>query len=448
MGEDYTKVEQQIEKMRKLYLQVGDFIDKLPDVIPIDLRKKIKKLIFGDKELKALMDGVEAHRPPRFFIIGRTGVGKSSLINALRGTYVAKVCDTRSCTAGISTYNCMEGDRVIMEICDTRGIAESESLDDSVSAEEMLVQQINEFSPDAAIFMLNCMHRDDVKSDALFLQKLATAYNKVNGARLPIVVVINKSDEMAPARIKDPSEYPSQKIAKIDEVIQYYKGIIMKSGLEFDDIIAVSSLIDWKTSDGVEIAVEDIDNLPKNDIDKLEIAFDGRYHIEELIDILEKAILDYEAQMGLRMAVRLAEVTKRLANHLNSIFSGIAATIALTPIPVSDIYFLLLLQAVLVYLIAALSGRELSVETALEFITSVGGVVGLGNVFKLIAQQGAKLINIVFPGAGSAISAAVASYGTATIGKIAIAYYIDGVTLAEAKKKFETEQMVDKPVED
>lgn len=444
MGDDYTKIEQQMQRMRKLFLQIGDFIDKLPDVIPIAARKKIKDLIFGDKELKALMDGVEAHRPPRFFIIGRTGVGKSSLINALCGTYVAKVCDTRSCTAGISTYNCMEGDRVIMEICDTRGIAESESLDDSVSAEEMLVQQINEFSPDAAIFMLNCTHRDDVKSDALFLQKLATAYNKVNGSRLPIVVVINKSDEMAPARIKDPSEYTPQKIDKINEVIQYYKGIIMKSGLEFDDIIAVSSLIDWQTSDGVEITVEDIDNLPKNDIDKLEIAFDGRYHIEELIDILEKAILDYEAQMGLRMAVRLAEVIKRLANHLNGIFSGIAAAIATTPIPVSDIYLLLILQTVLVCLIAVLGGRDMSWESAREFVLSLGGVVGLGNGFKLAAQQASKLI----PGAGSVISAAIAWVGTAAIGKGAIAYYIDGATLAEAKKKFETEQKVDKSVKD
>jgi hypothetical protein len=43
------------------------------------------------------------------------------------------------------------------------------------------------------------------------------------------------------------------------------------------------------------------------------MAFDGRYHIEELLDILEKAILDFEAQMGLRMAARLKDVVIRIA---------------------------------------------------------------------------------------------------------------------------------------
>jgi hypothetical protein len=55
---------------------------------------------------------------------------------------------------------------------------------------------------------------------------------------------------------------------------------------------------------------------------------------------------------------RLNEVVNRLARHLNKIFSGISATVALTPIPVSDIYVLLIIQAVLVSLIASLSGRD------------------------------------------------------------------------------------------
>lgn len=52
-----------------------------------------------------------------------------------------------------------------MELCDTRGFAESESLNAVVSAEQMLIDQINEFSPDVAILMLNCTHRDDVDTD-------------------------------------------------------------------------------------------------------------------------------------------------------------------------------------------------------------------------------------------------------------------------------------------
>ena len=435
---DKIKIEQRMQNMKKFYIKAGDLIDKLPDAIPEKTRVMLKDTILGDKELKNLMEGIDSHRPPRIFLVGRTGVGKSSLINALCGSYVAPVSDTRSCTENAQAYKCMDGDRVLMEILDTRGIAESESLNTEVSAEDMLINQINEFSPDVAIMMLNCTHRDDVNSDVSFLKKLVKSYSEINSMRLPVVVVVNKSDEMAPTRFKIPTEYPQNKIAKIQEVVQYYKGIIVKNGLKIDDIIAVSSLIDWQTPDGIEIDVEYIDNLPKNDIDNLQIGFDGRYNIEELLDILEEAILDFDAQMGLRMAARLTEVVHRLVRHLNKIFSGISATVALTPIPVSDIYVLLIIQSVLVSLIASLSGRDISLDTAKEFIFSMGGVAGAGYVFRVAAQQASKLLNAVWPGSGSAVSSGIAAVGTSAIGKAAIAYYIDEQDMEEVKKIFDS----------
>lgn len=437
MKDDKMKIEQRLQNMKKFYIKAGELIDKLPDAIPEKTRSMLKDTILGDKDLKRLMEGIDSHRPPRIFLIGRTGVGKSSMINALCGSYVAGVSDTKSCTEGAQIYECKDGDRVLMEILDTRGIAESESLDDKVTAEEMLIEQINEFSPDVAIFMLNCTHRDDVNTDVEFLKKVSKEYAKVNKLQLPIVVVINKCDEMAPSRFKNPVEYPENKINKINEVVQYYKGIIVKNGLKIDNIIAVSSLIDWQTPDGMEIDVDSIKNLPKYDIDNLQIAFDGRYGIEELLDILEEAILDFEAQMGLRMASRLNEVVKRLAKHLNNIFSGISATVALTPIPVSDIYILLIIQSMLVCLIASLSGRDISLDTGKEFIFSMGGIAGAGYVFRLIAQQASKFLNAIFIGSGSAVSSGIAYIGTSAIGKAAIAYYIENKTVDEAKKQFE-----------
>jgi uncharacterized protein (DUF697 family) len=187
----------------------------------------------------------------------------------------------------------------------------------------------------------------------------------------------------------------------------------------------------------MEVGVESIENLPKYDIDNLKIAFDGRYRIEELLNILEEAILDSEARMGLRMASRLNEVVDRLARHLNKIFSGISATVALTPIPVSDVYVLIIIQAMLVSLIASLSGRDVSLEAAKEFIFSMGGIAGAGYALRLVAQQGSKFLNAVWPGAGSVVSSGIAAVGTTAIGNAAISYYIDGKTIEEAIKKFE-----------
>lgn len=437
MKDDKKIIEQRLQNMKNLYIKVGDLIDRLPDTIPEKTRNMIKDKILGDKELKRLMEGIDSHRPPRFLLIGRTGVGKSSLINALCGAYVAKVSDTTSCTPNASIRQCKIEDRVLMEVLDTRGIAESEMLDDSISAEDALINDITVFSPDAAIFMLNCTHRDDIISDVEFLKKAAKKYSDVNKMRLPVIVVVNKCDEMAPTRFKTPAEYPESKVAKINEVVQYYKGIIVKNGLKIDDIIPISSLIDWQTPDGIEVSVEEIENLPKSDVDNLQIAFDGRYRIEDLLNILEEAILDFEAQMGLRMAARLNEVVLRIATHLNKVFSGISATVALTPIPVSDIYILLILQAVLVSLIASLSGRDISIDTAKEFIFSMGGIAGAGYSFRLLAQQASKLLNTVWPGSGSAVSSGIAAIGTSAIGKAAIAYYVEGKNMDEVKQKFE-----------
>ena len=443
MKDDSMKIEQRLQNMKNFYTKVGDLLDNLPDAIPEKARQKIRDTILGDEELKNLMDGVDSHRPPRIFLIGRTGVGKSSLINALCSAYVAPVSDTRSCTETAQTYQCKDGERTLMEILDTRGIAESDNLNAEISAEDMLINQVKEFSPDVAIFMLNCTHRDDVDSDVNFLKKLSESYAQAYNMRLPIVAVVNKCDEMAPSRLKNPNEYTESKTKKIAEQVQHYKEIIVKNNLKIDDIIAVSSLIDWMTADGTEIDADSIESLPVSDIENLQIAFDGRYHIEELLNILEKAILDFSARMGLRMALKLQEVVRRIGNQLNKSFSAMSATVALSPIPISDIYILLLLQGILVCLIASLSGRDISLDTAKEFVLSMGGIAGAGYGFRLLAQQASKILNVFWAGSGSAVSASIAALGTSAIGKAAIAYYIDDKTIEEAKSTFEASRKED-----
>ena len=432
------QAEQRLLQMKDFYLKIENLIDQIPDSIPPSVVKKISNALLGDKNLRELMDSIDQQRPPRIFLIGRTGVGKSSLINALSGSYTALVSDTRSCTRGAEAYQVKEGDRVLMEILDTRGTAESKpaALDSEKTAEDQLREQIAEFTPDVAVFMLNCVHRDDVNEDIAFLKSVADEYVDLNKTRLPIVTVVNKCDEMAPSRYKDPAGYPKQKVEKIREVVDNYRQMIEDQGLKAEDVIGVSALIDWQTADGEEIDAEAISELTPEEIAALQPAFDGRWHIDELKDALIGAISDVEAKRGTRMAVRLNEVIHQAASGMIKIFSGIASTVALTPIPIADMYVLWILQAILVAMIAALSGRDLTINSAKEFLLSLGGVAGAGYGFRMIAHEAPKLLNNVFPGAGSVISSGVAGYGTELIGRAAVSYYLDGQTMKEVRRSY------------
>ena len=434
MSDDRQTIEQRMANIKNIYLKINGMIDSIPDEVPEQVRTLLKDQILGDKDLKELMEGIDNHRPPRFLMVGRTGAGKSSLINAIAGFYTAQVSDTESCTEGIEICKVYDDKSVLMELLDTRGIAESDPLKNTATAEAELLKDVNRFSPDAAIFLLNCAHRDSVGEDAEFCKRIVKAYEEQNHVKLPIVVVMNKADEVQPSRIKEAKYYNSVKINNIEEIVRNYRSVLDKCGLEYETAIAVSSYIEWMTKDGKEVSAEEINSMTAEEKAQLAIAFDGRYQIQELVDILDDVIEDFQAKMGLRMALRLSDLVNRLSTTLIRIFAGISGTVALTPIPVSDIYILGTLQAFLVMIIASLSGRDITLETAKEFIVSVLGVAGFGYLLRLGAQQAVKLLNLVIPGSGSAASAAIAAAGTITMGRAAKSYYIHGQSKEMARK--------------
>lgn len=435
MVDSQTTIEKRLVKMKEFYSQLDKMLDELPDVLPKEIKSLVRDKILGDKELKDLIAGIENHRPPRFLLIGRTGVGKSSLINALSSSYVAVVSDVESCTTETKVYPCYDGDRKIMEIMDSRGISESISTDERVTAEDQLLNDISNFNPDVVLFLLAATHRDNIDKDVEFLKKVKQKYADLNKVDVPVLVVINKADEVQPSRIKEPDQYNVAKKENLLNTVSYYRRICQENGLVTDGIVGVSSYIEWADRYGNSVQTYEIQEMNQSDINDLQIGFDGRYQIDELREILDDVILDFDAKMGFRMALQLNELVRKMANHITNSFVAISSAVALANIPVADIYILLVIQAIMVALISGLSGREISIQTGKEFLASLFLTGGAGALFRLIAHGAVKFI----PVAGGFINSGIAGAGTKAIGVAAVKYYIDGVSVEEAREVFKKE---------
>ena len=114
--------------------------------------------------------------------------------------------------------------------------------------------------------------------------------------------------------------------------------------------------------------------------------------------------------------------------------STVCAGVGTTSVPGVDISVITGLQLSLVLGIAYVSGREMSLKTASEFLAAVGMNVGVGSGMRQLTRALAKL---VAPAAGYAVSGVMASAATYAIGKAAVLYIFDGKGPAKSKAFFE-----------
>ena len=84
--------------------------------------KPAKDLIIKVIKSKEIIEGIKEKRPPKLVSMGCSGVGKSSLINAMFGKYLAETSSVNVGTKEASIFRYKKNDEVVFEIIDTRGI--------------------------------------------------------------------------------------------------------------------------------------------------------------------------------------------------------------------------------------------------------------------------------------------------------------------------------------
>src|SRR5438552_19150524 len=125
-------------------------------------------------------------------------------------------------------------------------------------------------------------------------------------------------------------------------------------------------------------------------------------------------------------------VQLKIAQALIKSVTAICTAIGTQPIPIADFPVLTTLQVMLVAGIGYISGRELSTKLAGEFIAALGANIGAG----LVLREGARALLKFLPGWGSAISGAVAGAGTYAIGRAATGYFVEGLSIKDARQIF------------
>lgn len=142
--------------------------------------------------------------------------------------------------------------------------------------------------------------------------------------------------------------------------------------------------------------------------------------------------LPNEARVEMIRISRDRRAQEEIAQVLVKSTTAICTAIGAQPIPLADLPVLTTLQLGMVSGIMYISGRERSLRAATEFIAALGVNVGAG----MVLREGARAVLKFFPGWGNVVCGMVAGAGTYALGRAAIVYFLEGVSLGDARRTY------------
>jgi uncharacterized protein (DUF697 family) len=150
-----------------------------------------------------------------------------------------------------------------------------------------------------------------------------------------------------------------------------------------------------------------------------------------LMSILARE-LPNQARMEMIRISRDREAQREVAQLLIKSTTAVCTAIGAQPIPLADLPLLTSLQLMMVSGVMYVSGRERSLRAAAEFAGALGASVGAA----MLLREGARAILKFFPGWGNVVCGLVAGSGTYAIGRAATAFFIEGVSLKDARRTY------------
>ena len=320
---------------------------------------------------------------PCIVVCGKTGAGKSSLINALLGREVNRVGHSEPTTQEEQEEAWLLGENSL-RILDVPGFAEA-------GKHEQRVEFILNHLATSHIGLLVVGAPDRAwEEERKFIQYVHDA-----DPDFPLLLVGNRIDMFNPVREWDPKrlnlEAPSTQKEK--SIVEWASALQRATGMEGSRILLTS-------------AGESFTDL------------EGRYGLEKLARAVVES-LPAAVQNAAARALRVDMEKRKLAEKLIWQRSVAAAAIAATPIPIVDFLPLAAIQVELIVRIGALYGKVMDTKTAISLLMPVAATVaGRFAVSALL-----DFFVVVAGPAASAISAGIAGPATWAIGMTYLEFF-------------------------
>ena len=319
--------------------------------------------------------------------------------------------------------------RGTLQVLDTRGFQEAsapEQPDVVDGAVPSVTSELRRKAPDLILFVVKATEVDSaLGGDLDGLERVLHEVERAHGYRAPIVGVVTHADLLEPKAVTlhrpadvDPEEL-AEKLALVAEAERHLDQQLRARGAlgpHVRAVVAISSYLSFR---------------PEG-----EIRADERWHIEGLSEQMFRALPEAGRGVFARVA-RVQKLQEELADNLTRATAALCAGLAFVAIPVADVITITSLQVAMVAGVAWIAGRTVDARAAAEFLGGLGVNVGAAFGLREVARA---LTKFVFPGAGSAVSGAVAFAGTMAIGAAARAYYLRGATVEQAREAFDQER--------
>lgn len=304
-------------------------------------------------------------------VIGKTGVGKSTLINSVFGDSVAEVGIGTPVT---QTIHKLEKEGVPLAIYDTPGLElqgehSAENLLEEIS--ELINSGIQSEDVNQAIhciwYCINTMSSRIEPAEMDFLRKLGEKTKRCN---VPVILVLTQA-------------FSSKKTEEMVTVIR-------KANLPIRVVVPVLAQ-DYEIGEGFP-------KIPAFGIDKL---------VEEINKLLPDTV------RGTFVALQIASIDLK-RKHARAVVTGAAGTAALTgaaPIPFSDAAILVPTQVSMLAGITAVFGLPLEKSALTSIVSATIGTAGTTVLGKTVVANLVKMI----PGAGTIVGAVISGTTAATL---------------------------------